>query len=380
MPLPPTHSPLLPYDFVSRIASLLETPTQTHWVGFLICSLFGLIVGSFLNVVIYRDGRNLSVSHPRRSFCPHCQTSLTWQENIPLLSYVIQYGRCRSCKQAIPLQYPLVELAFGVLTPLLWDLSGNLQEFLVLMTFCACAIPAALIDLKTLQLPDYLTIGGTLTILALCLASPEALAYRTQSALLSFFSMATLYGVGKALFKNKKTQLSPPAPTRWVCSPENSFLQLAEDHQTLESTEKIASSDLFETSETQIKLEGSYQFHTPESPHPRTCKSLLLSPLGTQILDTGETLPHLSAEGVTTTLHCPSTPMGWGDVKLMALCGATLGFGTALQSLTLAACGGLLFLLTLRIIAKIQKKPIPELIAFGPWIIASCLANLFLKL
>ena len=70
----------------------------------------GLFVGSFLNVAIHRfplEGE--TVSHPRRSRCPSCRTTLTWKENIPLLSWLIQLGRCRTCGWRIPWRYPLVE-------------------------------------------------------------------------------------------------------------------------------------------------------------------------------------------------------------------------------------------------------------------------------
>ena len=82
-------------------------------------SVIGLFVGSFLNVAIHRlplDGQ--SVSRPRRSQCPNCGRVLTWKENVPLLSWTLQRGRCRGCRWPIPWRYPLVEL----LTALLWAL------------------------------------------------------------------------------------------------------------------------------------------------------------------------------------------------------------------------------------------------------------------
>src|SRR5215469_2327334 len=76
--------------------------------------LFGLLVGSFLNVCIYRLPRDLSVVRPR-SYCPACKHPVAWYDNVPLLSFVILGGRCRRCKSAIALRYPLVELLTGVL-------------------------------------------------------------------------------------------------------------------------------------------------------------------------------------------------------------------------------------------------------------------------
>ncbi len=76
--------------------------------------LLGLAIGSFLNVVIYRLPRGLSVNQPRRSFCPHCQRWLPWSENIPVLSWLLLRGRCRGCAAPISAQYPLVELLCGL--------------------------------------------------------------------------------------------------------------------------------------------------------------------------------------------------------------------------------------------------------------------------
>jgi len=76
--------------------------------------LFGLAVGSFLNCVIYRLEKNESFLKGR-SFCPHCKHKLTWYDLIPLFSFLILKGKCRYCGKKISLQYPLVELATGVL-------------------------------------------------------------------------------------------------------------------------------------------------------------------------------------------------------------------------------------------------------------------------
>lgn len=71
---------------------------------------FGACIGSFLNVIAYRWPRNLSVMHPSRSFCPYCEHSISWYENIPVLSFLALGGRCRSCRRPISLQYPLIEI------------------------------------------------------------------------------------------------------------------------------------------------------------------------------------------------------------------------------------------------------------------------------
>ena len=81
------------------------------WIAFVL----GLVVGSFLNVCIHRLPRELTVWSPARSFCPHCEKSLAWYDNVPVLSYLMLRGRCRHCGAAISWRYPAVELLTAIL-------------------------------------------------------------------------------------------------------------------------------------------------------------------------------------------------------------------------------------------------------------------------
>jgi leader peptidase (prepilin peptidase)/N-methyltransferase len=107
--------------------------------------VFGLLVGSFLNVVIYRAPLGLSVSVPR-SFCPTCDRTLSWWENVPVVSWVGLRGRCHTCHEPISIRYPLVELATGVIFVLVaWAWHGNaLTAGYCVMA--ATALAAALIE------------------------------------------------------------------------------------------------------------------------------------------------------------------------------------------------------------------------------------------
>ncbi len=81
--------------------------------------LAGLLIGSFLNVCIYRLPRDLSVARPSRSFCPACEKTIAWYDNIPTVSFAFLRARCRHCHEPISIRYPLVELAtaFGSAGP-----------------------------------------------------------------------------------------------------------------------------------------------------------------------------------------------------------------------------------------------------------------------
>ena len=79
-------------------------------------AVLGLFVGSFLNVCIHRlPLEDETVNHPRRSRCPSCRATLSWKENIPLLSWLVLRGRCRHCGWRIPIRYPLVEVGNAAL-------------------------------------------------------------------------------------------------------------------------------------------------------------------------------------------------------------------------------------------------------------------------
>jgi leader peptidase (prepilin peptidase)/N-methyltransferase len=90
---------------------------------YLMAFLLGMIIGSFLNVCIYRIPRRISIVTPR-SFCPNCHHQIAWWQNIPIISFIFLKGKCFYCKRQISRQYPLVELSTGLLTVLLLYLFG----------------------------------------------------------------------------------------------------------------------------------------------------------------------------------------------------------------------------------------------------------------
>jgi leader peptidase (prepilin peptidase)/N-methyltransferase len=138
---------------------------------YLIALLAGLVVGSFLNVCIYRLPRDLSVVRPR-SFCPACENPIAWFDNIPLLSYVLLGGRCRACGARIPLRYPLVELATAALFVLALMVAGPTLRAVKLMVFSAAIVGLIFSDLEERILPDEFTLGGLATGLLMAALAP----------------------------------------------------------------------------------------------------------------------------------------------------------------------------------------------------------------
>jgi leader peptidase (prepilin peptidase)/N-methyltransferase len=125
----------------------------------LCAALFGVLVGSFLNVCICRLPKNESIVSPP-SHCPLCSYQIRWYDNIPLLSYLLLRGRCRGCGAPISLQYPLVELLNGTLTLLLFLRFGPTLAFATLFLFCSALVVITFIDIEHQIIPDEISLSG----------------------------------------------------------------------------------------------------------------------------------------------------------------------------------------------------------------------------
>ncbi len=123
-------------------------------------TLLGLVVGSYLNVVIYRLPRDLSTVRPRSS-CPSCGTPIAVRDNVPVLSYLLLRGRCRHCAAAISPRYPLIEALTGGLFLACYLRFGFTVEALAAALFCAAMVALAAIDIEHYILPDLITLPGT---------------------------------------------------------------------------------------------------------------------------------------------------------------------------------------------------------------------------
>jgi len=130
--------------------------------GIILLLIFGLMIGSFLNVCISRLPAGESVVVPG-SRCPSCRVPIRWYDNIPVLSYTLLNGRCRACNTPISLRYPVVEAATG-LAFLLQALAFGDEPLLLASRLVLTSLLVALFgtDLETQRLPNVLTIPGTL--------------------------------------------------------------------------------------------------------------------------------------------------------------------------------------------------------------------------
>lgn len=121
--------------------------------------LFGLLIGSFLNVCIYRWPRDMSVVKPR-SHCPGCDAQIAAYDNIPLVSFLLLRGKCRHCGEPIGWRYPAVELLTGLSFAYFVSMLGFGPIAAKYCLFSAMLIGLVFADLETLILPDEFTIGG----------------------------------------------------------------------------------------------------------------------------------------------------------------------------------------------------------------------------
>jgi leader peptidase (prepilin peptidase) / N-methyltransferase len=141
-------------------------------LGYIAAGLGGLLVGSFLNVIIYRVPRNLSIVRPR-SFCPRCRRNIRWYENVPLVSYALLGGRCRGCGARIPARYPLVEGTGAALAVLAVHAFGLTLNAGIAYAFLMALAAITLIDWEFRIIPDGLSLPFIAIGLAWSLVNPS---------------------------------------------------------------------------------------------------------------------------------------------------------------------------------------------------------------
>jgi leader peptidase (prepilin peptidase)/N-methyltransferase len=132
----------------------------TTAAGASVAGVLGLILGSFLNVVAYRLPRGESLATPA-SRCPGCDTPIKPHDNVPVLSWLLLRGRCRSCGESIAWRYPLVELATAVLMALTVVVVGANKEVWLGLAFVLLLVPVTVIDIDFRIIPNKLMIAGT---------------------------------------------------------------------------------------------------------------------------------------------------------------------------------------------------------------------------
>ena len=159
--------------------------------------IFGLCIGSFLNVAILRLPKNESITLPA-SHCPTCLHPLKWYHNIPLFSWLFLRGKCAFCKSAISRQYPIVELGTAMLYGLSYIRLESVTQALLIGSVFALLLALSIIDLRYKAVPDTLSMPGLL--LAFCVGNPLV---SFQNGLLFMGAFTLLRFLFSALLKKK---------------------------------------------------------------------------------------------------------------------------------------------------------------------------------
>ena len=333
----------------------------------------GCMVGSFLNVCIYRMPLGLSVVKPP-SHCPHCKYSIPWYLNVPLVTWLVLRGRCKNCNAPISLRYFLVELLTGVMFFEAWIGFGR-QSPAVALVYClflAGLIAATFIDFEHFIIPDEITIGGMvvgfiLSVVVPQLHCPPDAVSVTLSIKRSLLGMGVgaglIYAIlraGKLMFGRQKVAL--PADTKILFGETAVILP----------DKEIPYEELFYRKSDVIVLKA----RTLELVD-RCCWNVevRLSPERLRIGDeefNPEEVKHL--EAVSAEIVLPREAMGFGDVKFMGAIGAFLGWQATIFSLMVSSMIGAAVGVVLIIMRKQQWS---SRLPYGPYIAFAAVIWLF---
>ncbi len=310
----------------------MSTFRGIEWVFLIFSALLGAVIGSFLNACIHRLPRHLGLLHPRRSFCPECERTIPWHENLPVVSWLLLRGRCAGCGWSIPGRYFMVEVLSALLFALgwwrfEWPLIG------VWWVFFALLLAATFIDLEHMIIPDEITLGGVLAGLGLCLLVPTAMDATVwwRAGLNSLAGAGAGFGVlflvvegGKIVFGKKRHRFEKPEPFEWRREGDGVRVSLG--------GEEFDWDELFsrECDEMRITLEGASSFDGCE----RSGDELVFTHEG--VVRGGEkiSLHEVSRiAGHMRMLVIPREAMGFGDVKFLACIGSFVGWQGVLFTL-----------------------------------------------
>ena len=162
-----------------------------------IAGVFGLLIGSFVNVVVWRVPRHESVVRPG-SHCPTCSTPIAWFDNVPVVSWIVRRGRCRHCRGRISIRYPLVEVATGVAFAIVgWRFAGDIVV-VPMLVLTGCLVALCAIDIDHLLLPNrvlYPSAAMVVPLFVLAAGVDDAWSSLGRAALGAVVSFAVFYAL-----------------------------------------------------------------------------------------------------------------------------------------------------------------------------------------
>jgi leader peptidase (prepilin peptidase) / N-methyltransferase len=304
-------------------------------IFFVFAGVIGGIVGSFLNACIHRMPRSIPLNNPRRSFCPGCNRTIPWHENVPVLSWIILRGKCSNCGAGISFRYLIVECLTAALFVFAWMRYG-LPLALAYWIFLALLIAATFIDIEHFIIPDEITLGGTAAGLLASILFPqmmqtssrfEAFGYSVLAAAFGYGLLRLIVELGKLAFGRKRHCFEKEEPFALRPNGDAATLRIGD--------ETLSWEDIFARESDELVLECASSSIPGEAPvlrfrHDRMILANEETPLG----DLKE------ITGMLRAVTIPREAMGFGDVKLIAAVGAFLGWKAVLFTLCAASIIG----------------------------------------
>ncbi|TLD70481.1 prepilin peptidase [Phragmitibacter flavus] len=366
---------------------------STQLIEFLLHSILfvlGANIGSFLNVVIYRLPLGISLSNPKRSFCPHCKTQIPIYRNIPLFTWLFQRGKCAACKAPIPFRYFFVELLTAVLFYLIFlkfrghwdDITGWGDLVLIYWIFTALLIAGTFIDIDYFILPHEITLGGLAVGLLGSYLIPEMMGEveRGRAILLSFVSACiglgllwTVVELGKLAFGRLKQKFDQPES--WtIHQPDETqppIFKIAGD--------ELSWADIYTRPSDRLIITGPAITINDETFTTANAKAEITVDKIKLHLSSGESKTFsletvTKLEGKATDIVIPREAMGFGDVLLIAMIGSFLGWQAVFFTIVAASFLGSLLAILPRLIGKTEWT---AKIPFGPYLAGGAMIWLF---
>jgi leader peptidase (prepilin peptidase)/N-methyltransferase len=334
--------------------------------------VLGAVVGSFLNVCIYRWPVDLSINRPRRSFCPNCKQPIPWQHNLPLISWLVLRGRCANCGAKISFRYFAVELVTALIFLAIWE-GFSSQVAIAYWVFVSFLIIGTFIDFEHFIIPDRVTIGGVIAGVAFSVAVPALMGTNSRiaaglrallAAALGYVILLIVLEAGKIAFGRKRIRFDAPTPFTWT--------KRGDDADFVVGAEESLWSDYFAREKDRLLLtcdevridHHSYGNVTLDFRYDRITAEghvMMLDDV-TQI------------SGVARELVIPREAMGRGDLKFLAAIGAFLGWRAVLFSLFAGSLlGSVVGLITLVVGKPVWSAKLP----FGPYLAFGALTWMF---
>ena len=342
--------------------------------------LFGATIGSFLNVVIYRIPLGMKVSHPKRSFCPICNKDIPWYRNIPLLTWLLQRGKCAECGASIAFRYFLVEALTGGLFVAAWmSLTAPVPAVFFLMALCVLLVVVSFIDAEHMIIPLKFVYAGMLIGIIGAIVAP-ALIFFSDSVpdapswfgggqallglLVGWCGLGLVVIIGKYFFGDKKMQFEEKAESWKLREPTND----EEELRFVVGEEQIDWSEIFYRKKDRIEVDLQEVLL-----NGKTIKAEKLVVLSNRvILDAEEFMiaDIESLEGKANKVVIPREVMGGGDPPLLGMLGAFFGWQAVIFILFLSSIYAL-------IAALLGRVGFGRQLPFGPFLAISGLTWAF---